>query len=92
MMYLQAQLGNPIINIGIFAAFVVITMWVVIRVSQGGRKKAGDFYTGGAQFDGRPIGPLRAAPTHGQDTDTVLRELGLTEEQITGLRQRGVLA
>ncbi|AQP45046.1 solute symporter family protein [Tessaracoccus flavus] len=50
------QLGNPIINIAIFAAFVVVTMGVVIRVTRGGKKKAGDFYTGGAQFDGRQNG------------------------------------
>ena len=56
MINLQAQLGSPIINIAIFASFVVVTMFVVIRVSQGGRKKAGDFYTGGAQFDGRQNG------------------------------------
>ena len=49
-------MGNPFINIGIFAAFVVITMAVVIRVTRGGKKKAGDFYTGGAQFDGRQNG------------------------------------
>ncbi|MDO4783847.1 MAG: cation acetate symporter, partial [Propionibacteriaceae bacterium] len=49
-------LGNPAINIGIFVAFVVVTMFVVIRVAQGGKKKAGDFYTGGAQFDGRQNG------------------------------------
>ena len=35
------QLGNPIINIAIFAAFVVFTMAVVIRVTRGGKKKAG---------------------------------------------------
>ena len=50
------QLGNPIINIAIFAAFVVFTMAVVIRVTRGGKKKAGDFYTGGAQLDGRQNG------------------------------------
>ena len=55
-MSLLETLGNPIINIAIFAAFVVVTMFVVIRVSQGGKKKAGDFYTGGAQFDGRQNG------------------------------------
>jgi len=44
-----------------------------------------------AQFDERPIGPLRAAPTHGQHTDDVMRELGLTPEQIAGLRERGVV-
>ena len=50
------QMGNPVINIAIFAAFVVVTMFVVIRVTRGGKKKAGDFYTGGAQFDGRQNG------------------------------------
>jgi len=53
----------------------------------------GHYLTGAspAQFDGRPIGELRAAPTHGEDTDDVMRELGLTEAQIAGMRQRGVL-
>jgi crotonobetainyl-CoA:carnitine CoA-transferase CaiB-like acyl-CoA transferase len=51
------------------------------------------YFTGAspAQFDERPIGPLRAAPSHGQDTDDVMRELGLTPEQIAGLRERGVV-
>ena len=49
-------LGNPIVNIGIFALFVIVTMTIVIRVSQGGHKKKGDFYTGGASFDGRQNG------------------------------------
>jgi crotonobetainyl-CoA:carnitine CoA-transferase CaiB-like acyl-CoA transferase len=44
-----------------------------------------------AQFDERPIGPLRAAPAHGQHTDDVMRELGLSAEQIEGLRQRGIV-
>ena len=34
----------------------------------------------------------RNAPTLGQDTDAVLREVGLTGEQITALRARGVVA
>jgi formyl-CoA transferase len=54
----------------------------------------GSFYLTGAspaQFDERPIGSLRAAPSHGQDTDDVMRELGLTAEQISGLRERGVI-
>lgn len=33
-------LGNPAINIAIFVAFVVVTMFVVIRVAQGGKKRA----------------------------------------------------
>ncbi|NLE98008.1 MAG: cation acetate symporter [Propionibacterium sp.] len=56
-MILLETMGNPIINISIFAGFVVITMGVVIRVSSSSsRKKAGDFYTGGAQFSGRQNG------------------------------------
>ncbi len=50
------KLGNPAVNIAIFAIFVVVTLTIVIRVSQGGKKKASDFYTGGAQFDGRQNG------------------------------------
>ncbi|GAB3699830.1 solute symporter family protein [Mariniluteicoccus flavus] len=56
---LAGELGNPIFNIAIFAIFVVATLAIVISVSQGGRKKkadSGDFYTGGAQFDGRQNG------------------------------------
>ena len=39
-----------------------------------------------------PGGHRHNAPTVGQDTDAVLRELGLSEAQIAGLRQRGVVA
>ena len=39
-----------------------------------------------------PGGQHRAAPALGQDTDAVLREVGLTSEQIAALRQRGVVA
>ena len=55
-MSLLETMGNPVFNIAIFAGFVVITMFVVIRVTRGGKKKASDFYTGGAQFDGRQNG------------------------------------
>jgi len=53
----------------------------------------GSYLTGAspAQFDGRPVGALRAAPALGRDTDDVMRELGLTEEQIAGMRARGVI-
>ena len=54
---LETQVGNPIINISIFAAFVVVTLFVVVRVTSGGqKKKSGDFYTGGAQFSGTQNG------------------------------------
>lgn len=39
-----------------------------------------------------PGAQRRNAPRLGQDTDAVLHELGLTEEQIAGLRSRGVIA
>ena len=55
----QADLAesNPILNIIVFVAFIVITMVVVTRVSKGGNKKdASDFYTGGAQFSGTQNG------------------------------------
>jgi formyl-CoA transferase len=38
-----------------------------------------------------PGGQTRNAPALGQDTDAVMRELGLSEEQIAGLKQRGVI-
>jgi formyl-CoA transferase len=44
-----------------------------------------------AQFDGRAVGDLRAAPKFGEDTDEVMLELGLTSDQISGLRKRGVV-
>lgn len=39
-----------------------------------------------------PGGQHRNAPRLGQDTDAVLREVGLTPEQIAALKQRGVVA
>ena len=58
MSLLEAQqLGNPIVNIIIFALFVVGTLTIVIKVTSGGNKKSsGDFYTGGAQFSGTQNG------------------------------------
>jgi len=32
----------------------------------------------------------RPAPTLGQDTESVLREIGVTPEQLLALRQRGI--
>ncbi|MCZ8253452.1 MAG: CaiB/BaiF CoA-transferase family protein [Hylemonella sp.] len=39
-----------------------------------------------------PGGQWRQAPALGQDSEAVLREVGLTEEQIAALRARGVIA
>ena len=47
--------GNPWINVGVFAFFVVATMAIVVVVSRQ-KTKASDFYTGGAQFSGRQNG------------------------------------
>ena len=56
MMLLEtAQYGNPAINIGVFALFVVATMAIVIIVTRQ-KSKATDFYTGGAAFSGRQNG------------------------------------
>lgn len=38
-----------------------------------------------------PGGQRRNAPTLGQDTDAVLREVGLTQAQISALRERGIV-
>jgi cation/acetate symporter len=43
--------GNPLVNISIFAAFVIITMIVVIRASRN-NKTAADFFTAGGGFSG----------------------------------------
>lgn len=48
---------NPVLNITIFALFVVLTLGIVIYVSSGGRGKKGKaYYTGGAEFSGRQNG------------------------------------
>ena len=49
------QVGNPWLNIGIFAAFVIVTLSVVIKVASG-KKSAAEYYTGGAAFSGRQNG------------------------------------
>ena len=38
-----------------------------------------------------PGGHRRNAPALGQDTEAILREVGVTPEQIAALRQRGVV-
>ena len=46
---------NPVLNISIFAAFVVVTMFIVIRASRNNRSAA-DFYAGGRSFTGTQNG------------------------------------
>ena len=49
------KLGNPAVNIGIFLTFVVITLFIVIRV---GRRNtnAAEYFTAGHAFTGRQNG------------------------------------
>jgi crotonobetainyl-CoA:carnitine CoA-transferase CaiB-like acyl-CoA transferase len=42
------------------------------------------------QFDGHPPG-LRRAPEHGEDTESILTELGYDWEEIIGLKEAGVI-
>ncbi len=54
---LETSTGNPVLNISIFAIFVVFTMGVVVAVSRSADKRAAaSFYTGGAAFSGRQNG------------------------------------
>ncbi|GAA4827101.1 cation acetate symporter [Actinomycetospora corticicola] len=46
-----ARLGNPYLNIGIFLAFVVITLFIVYRVSRSATT-ASDYYAAGSSFTG----------------------------------------
>ena len=55
-MTLFETVGEPILNISIFALFVIATMAVVIKVTRNSSKKSTDFYTGGAAFSGRQNG------------------------------------
>ncbi len=45
------KIGNPIVNISIFAAFVVITLFIVIRASRA-NTNATEYFTGGHAFTG----------------------------------------
>ncbi|EWT03124.1 acetate permease [Intrasporangium oryzae NRRL B-24470] len=47
--------GNPTINIAIFALFVVVTLAIVIRASKNNRSAA-EYYAGGRAFSGRQNG------------------------------------
>src|SRR5919108_4355639 len=49
------KVGNPGLNIAIFALFVVVTMALVLRASKT-NKSAADMYTAGAAFSGRQNG------------------------------------
>ena len=49
------EVGNPGLNIAIFAAFVAVTLFFVIRASRT-NKSAADMYTAGAAFTGRQNG------------------------------------
>ena len=49
------NVGNPTLNIAIFAVFVVITLVIVIKVSRT-NKTATDYYAGGRAFSGRQNG------------------------------------
>jgi cation/acetate symporter len=51
----STAVGNPALNIAIFAAFVVVTMALVLRAGKT-NKSASDMYTGGAAFSGRQNG------------------------------------
>ena len=51
----ESSAGNPILNISVFAAFLVVTMYVVLRAGKS-TKEASDFYTGGGSFSGRQNG------------------------------------
>jgi len=52
---LAASVGNPIVNISIFALFVLFTLAVVVRVARQ-NKTAADYYAGGRAFSGRQNG------------------------------------
>ena len=49
------DVGNPTVNILIFAAFVLITLVIVFRASRS-NKTAADYYTGGSSFSGAQNG------------------------------------
>lgn len=51
----ESSAGNPVLNIIVFVAFIVITMAVVLRAGKS-TKEASDFYTGGGTFSGKENG------------------------------------
>ena len=48
--------SSPVLNIGIFLVFVVITLVIVVRVSKRATSGASDFYTAGGGFTGQQNG------------------------------------
>lgn len=48
--------GNPILNIVVFGAFIVGTLYVVTRAGRTTTSESADFYTGGASFSGTQNG------------------------------------
>ena len=50
-----AATGNPILNIAVFAAFIIVTIAIVTKVGKS-TSEASDFYTGGASFSGTQNG------------------------------------
>ena len=49
------KVGNPAVNITVFALFVLVTLVIVIRASRN-NKSAADYYAGGRAFTGRQNG------------------------------------
>ncbi|PID53030.1 MAG: hypothetical protein CSB46_10505, partial [Micrococcales bacterium] len=49
------SVGSPLLNVSVFAGFVIVTLTIVVRVASG-KKTAAQYYTGGAQFSGRQNG------------------------------------
>ncbi|OFT81948.1 cation acetate symporter [Corynebacterium sp. HMSC29G08] len=47
--------GNPILNIAIFGAFIIVTLFIVTRAGKT-TSESSDFYTGGASFSGTQNG------------------------------------
>ncbi|GAB3938975.1 solute symporter family protein [Corynebacterium tapiri] len=51
----ESSAGNPVLNIIVFVAFIVVTMYFVSRAGKT-TSEASDFYTGGASFSGTQNG------------------------------------
>lgn len=49
------SVGSPALNIAIFAAFVLVTLVVIVKIASG-KKTAGEFYTASGGFSGRQNG------------------------------------